>query len=66
LSREEALLKLNSNAYSGNEIEADMEYILKKLGLSKLEFDKIMNSPVVSHLTYPNNNKLFQFLKKFS
>lgn len=66
MSREEALLKLNSKAYSGNEIEADMEYILKKLGLSKLEFDKIMNSPVVSHLTYPNNNKLFQFLKKFS
>jgi N-acetyl sugar amidotransferase len=66
MSREDALLKLNSKSYSDNDLEEDMEYVLKKLGISKNEFDNIMNSPVFSHLKYPNNSKLFNFLKKFA
>jgi N-acetyl sugar amidotransferase len=66
MTREEALLKLSEEIYNPNELAADMEYVLKKLGLTETYFKKIMNEPIKNHLDYPNNNTLFQGLKKIS
>jgi N-acetyl sugar amidotransferase len=66
MTRNEAIEKLKSDIYSADELSADMEYVLKKFGLTESAFQSIMKSPVVSHLAYPNNNKLFQILKRFA
>ncbi|SKB93334.1 N-acetyl sugar amidotransferase [Daejeonella lutea] len=66
MTREDALLKLRSDIYTANELDNDMEYVLKKLGITESAFKKIMQEPVRSHLDYPNNNALFQFFKRFS
>lgn len=66
MTRDEALFKLEQDIYKPNELADDMEYVLKKLGLTETVFKKIMQEPVKSHLHYPNNNSLFQFLKQFA
>ncbi len=65
ISRDEALDVLKKPIYSSNELQEDMNYVLKKLNLKEPEFKKIMESKPVSHLSYPNNNKIFNFLRKF-
>jgi N-acetyl sugar amidotransferase len=66
MTRDEALIRLEHDIYQPNELAADMEYVLKKLGLTETAFKKIMQEPVKNHLDYPNNNSLFQFLKQFT
>jgi hypothetical protein len=66
MNREDAIQKLEQDIYKPNELADDMEYVLKKLGLTENNFKKIMQEPVKNHLEYPNNNSLFQFFKQFS
>ncbi|MDE5925696.1 MAG: N-acetyl sugar amidotransferase, partial [Helicobacter sp.] len=57
MSREEALKKLESPAYQGN-LEEDLKVILGKLGLSKAEWEEIMQVPIKSYKDYRNNLEL--------
>jgi len=66
MNREDAIQKLEQDIYKPNDLADDMEYVLKKLGLTENNFKKIMQEPVKNHLEYPNNNSLFQFFKQFS
>jgi len=50
--------------YDPKELQEDKDYVLKKLGLSEKEFEEIMYLPVRSHLDYPNNQWIFNFLLK--
>ncbi|KKQ75724.1 MAG: LPS biosynthesis protein WbpG [Parcubacteria group bacterium GW2011_GWC1_38_6] len=36
-------------------MEADKEYVIKKLGFTNEEFDKIMALPIKDYRDYPNN-----------
>ncbi len=54
MSREEAYQIINTPVYSVNDLQNDMDFVLKKLELTSLEFDKIMNLPIKSHLDYPS------------
>lgn len=49
MSREEALLELERPLYAPDELAADKEYVLKKLGLSETAFQQIMQLPVRRH-----------------
>jgi hypothetical protein len=66
MTREVALHKLEQDIYKPSELADDMEYVLKKLGLTESTFKKIMQEPVKNHLDYPNNKSLFDFLKQFA
>jgi len=50
ITREEALLEIQKPLYSSPfELEKDIEYIIKKFGISRMEFDAIMNAPINKH-----------------
>lgn len=53
LTREEALAELAKPAYPPEQVEEDYEYVIKKLGFSREEFERIMNAAPVPHTDYP-------------
>ncbi|MBC5991617.1 N-acetyl sugar amidotransferase [Pontibacter cellulosilyticus] len=58
ITRQEALKELERPLYSEQELAADKEYVLKKLGLSEEEFENIMNLPVRSHNEFATDRNL--------
>jgi N-acetyl sugar amidotransferase len=52
MTREEALKEIQRPLYPEAELNTDMEYVLKKFGLSETEFDEIMKTPPRPHNTY--------------
>lgn len=52
MTRQEALTKIKENPYPEDLINEDKIYVIKKLGLTKEEFDKIMLFPPKSFLDY--------------
>jgi hypothetical protein len=63
ITREEALKELEKPAYPEAELETDLNYMRKKLELSEEDFSQILNSKPRAYSEYPNNNKLFEFLR---
>lgn len=61
IKREDALKEINSSHYEYD--PAVVEYTINKLGLSKEEFEKIMNNPNKTHDDYPNYLPLMRALK---
>jgi len=58
LTREEALAEIQAPPYErAEDLERDKEYVLKKLGFSNEEFERLMTMPVKSHLDYANDTK---------
>lgn len=64
MSRSEAVDLINQPLYSDNELETEIEYVTKKLGLSKEDFDAIMNKEKSYYEDYPNWLKHQRFIKK--
>jgi N-acetyl sugar amidotransferase len=55
MTRPEALARLQEPLYDDNrKIEEDINYVSTKFGLSRAEFDAIMNLPAKSYWDYPN------------
>lgn len=65
MSREDALKELQKPAYPTQMIEQDMEYVIKKFGITKDKFDEIMKSPNRTFMDYPNSFSFHQRLRKF-
>ncbi len=61
ITREEALNKIKNSSYPLNQEIVD--YTIKKLGLTKEEFDDIMNSKPKSFMDYPTYFPLLMLLK---
>ena len=64
ISRDEALLEVKKSNVSPKELNEDIEYLCKKLGFSKEEFERLMDSAPVSHFNYPNNQIWFDLVDK--
>ena len=64
ISRDEALNELSKDPYEGISFFEDRDYIIKKLRLSKIGFDKIMNTKPKAYTDYKSNAVLLDFLKK--
>lgn len=60
-----ALEQLMLPPYSEDLQNSDCEYVMKKLGYTKSEFDEIMSMPVKSFRNYKNNHSKVELLKKF-
>jgi N-acetyl sugar amidotransferase len=52
MTKEAAVRELEQPLYNETELAQEKEYVLKKLGLSKEEFDRILKSPPVPHEQY--------------
>lgn len=71
MSREEALSELAKPLYDSFELEEDIHYFSKKLGITVKEYHQIMSLPPKTHMDYPNAlkiemriSKVIQFLSK--
>jgi len=60
ISREEALEEINKPPASKEVLDNDREYVIKKLGITELEFDQILQSPNKTYMDYPNNEAMWK------
>jgi N-acetyl sugar amidotransferase len=69
LTREEAMAELSLPLYETQDLLQDKRFVLKKLGFSELEFDKLMLDSPVEHDFYPSDaiyiRPLIRFAKKY-
>lgn len=63
ITREEALNELAKPLYDKGELEEDKEYIRKKLGLTKDEFDRILSQPIKTYKDYPSNEPIYKAVR---
>lgn len=66
IQREEALKMINKPPYDIDKVNEMLDFTLKKLDLSRDEFEKIFNSENKSYLDYPSYDFLFRRLLKIS
>ena len=65
ITREEALKILDQPSESKEKIEKDITFVIKKMQISREEFDKIINSKeVTDHLQFKNNKKKEESFQK--
>lgn len=62
ITREQALLEMQSETYPAEMLAQDKEYVIKKLGLTPQEFENIMKAPVKSYNDYPNDESRLKFI----
>jgi len=60
ISRNDALEELSHQPASDELLFQDREYVIKKLGLSHEEFDKILHETTKTYKDYQNNEKLWE------
>ena len=65
ITRDEAVRDLEKPPYDSNELKIDKEYVLKKLGFSEAEFDRMMKEKPKEHLDYPSDEWVFKIWRKF-
>jgi N-acetyl sugar amidotransferase len=58
MTRQAAMFELQKNDYMGTDLEANIGYVIKKLGMSRQQFDEYMDAPPVPAATYPNQLRL--------
>ncbi len=62
MTRDEASVALERDVYGDGCAQEDLEYVVKKLGLSAREFETIMALPRRSYREYPNSYGIYQRL----
>ena len=58
MTKEEALHDLEQPLYAAKELQSDIEYVIKKFGLTPSEFDEIMKLPVRKHADFKTDRHL--------
>lgn len=58
ITREEALEELNQPLYNPKDLEADINYVCKKFGITRDEFTAIMQAPVRRHEEFKTDTHL--------
>ena len=59
MTRDEAMAEMNKPLYDPVELEEDRRFVIKKLGLTRDEYDAVMAEPLHTYKDYPNNEWLF-------
>jgi N-acetyl sugar amidotransferase len=65
LTKEQALQELNLPLYNDNDMAADKEYVLKKLGLSESEFDLYLQEKPRLHTEFKTEKRMWERYFKF-
>jgi N-acetyl sugar amidotransferase len=63
ITRDEALEELKNPLYKPRELQDDIDYFIKKLELTKEEFDQLMHLPTRGHLEFRSYSKLVKKIK---
>jgi len=63
MTREQGFEELKKPIYPEHLFKEDLDFVLKKLGMSPDEFDKILNLPNRTFLDYPNQYRLLNKLR---
>ena len=66
ITRDEAMEMLKIPLYDPQELENDIQFLCKKLNISREEYEEIMNAPIQDYTDFPNWNKLQSLVKKGS
>lgn len=61
IMREEALAEMKKPIYEEDLLKVDKEFVLKKLGLTDIEFETIMKMPVKSHWDFDTEGSFFHY-----
>lgn len=64
ITREQALTEMKRDHYPQAELREDMAYLQKKLGVSPVEFERIMALPPRRHEDYPSSQQFLRGLRK--
>ena len=64
MTRNEAIKEIKKPIYDKDELLVDKEYFIKKLDLTHLQFEEVMNSKPKLHSEYKSYSKLYNFLKQ--
>jgi hypothetical protein len=64
VTRESALQELKEPPCDPALVQADKEFVIKKLGLSDLEFEQMMRAPVKTFRDYGNSAGVIRILKR--
>jgi N-acetyl sugar amidotransferase len=64
MSRDEALRELEQPLYNDEQLGLDCEYVCKKLGFSKQEFEHYMVAPPRSHYDYKSDQWVYDLMLK--
>lgn len=59
LTREEAIIELSKPIYDSDLLRQDYDFVVKKLGLTTVEFEKIMSLPPKAHAAYPVEKDIY-------
>lgn len=54
ITREEALIEINKPKYNEDLLKTDYDFVLKKFGLTREQFEKYMDAPIKKHTEYKN------------
>jgi N-acetyl sugar amidotransferase len=68
MTRDEVLLELKTPPYNPKQFEEDLDFVLKKFGLTKLDFDALMHLEIKRHTDYEVDTSIYKrygFLKIF-
>ena len=68
ITRDDSIKELNKPLYNRDELEADLDYLCKKLRISRSEFERFISSPNRSYNQFKNWDKVYSFyrtLKKY-
>ena len=60
ISKEDALLELSKPLYDEQQLRTDYDFVVKKLELTKGEFEEIMSAPPRPHTDYPVEREIYQ------
>jgi N-acetyl sugar amidotransferase len=69
ITRDEALLELSKPLFDNIELEEEIDYVTRKLGISKDDWQNIMNLPLKGHDSFRKNSntvfyKVYEFIKR--
>ena len=64
MTRHEAINELKSDLYPDTNLKLDIEYLIKKIGISLEEFNDLMNQSSKSHYDYPSWNGIIKKLSR--
>jgi len=62
ITREDALGEMEKDPYADNNLDKDKALVIKKLGITEQEFDRIMKLPIKAYSDYPSNAFVFDRL----
>lgn len=65
MTREEGLAELSKSPYAGNDLDSDMDFVVKKFRITHNDLKGIIAAPNKKHTDYPNQRNFIEGLGSF-